>query len=262
MSATVHKALSLLNLFSESVPELGLSEVARAAGLDKATAYRLLNTLEARGFLEQHPQTKLYRLGPAVLHLARIREATFPVSAIVLPVLETLAAATGETAHLSLFAGGALAPIGVVESPKASRVSLSAAETLPLHATASGIAFLAFAPDELISKLPKGGFKAYTEHTITGRDAIARMVEVARRSGFATADQSYEDEVYGIAAPTFGPGEMANGAIAVATPSHRMTRELRALIIRAVMDAAIEVSRKLGNEPPPTYLKLCLRRAA
>lgn len=262
MSATVIKALSLLELFSEASPELGLTDATRLSGLDKATAYRLLNTLETKGFLEQHPQTRLYRLGPAVLHLARIREATFPVSAIVQPVLQRLADTTGETAHLSLFSGGALAPIGVSESPRANRVSLSASETLPLHATASGIAFLAFAPDDVVTKALRGRLPSFTDHTIISRDMVQQMIEQARRAGHAFADQSYELEVFGIAAPVFGPGEAASGAIAVATPSHRVTRDLRALIIRSVMDAAVEVSRKLGNEPPSSFIRLCQRRAA
>ncbi len=262
MSATVIKALSLLNLFSEKAPRLGLSEISRLSGLDKATAHRLLNTLETLSYLEQNPQTRLYRLGPAVLHLARIREATFPVSAIGRSVLESLSAATGETSHLSLLTGGALAPIADVESPKANRVSLSASETLPLHATASGIALLAFTPPPGVANLLQGKLKSFTPNTMTSREAVLAAIESARRVGYAIADQSYESEVYGIAAPIFGPGETAAGALAVATPCHRMTRELKALIIRAVMDAAVDLSRKLGQEPPASFLKLCMRRAA
>ena len=52
MSATVIKALSLLDLFSETAPPLGLTEVARHSGLDKATAHRLLNSLESKGYLD------------------------------------------------------------------------------------------------------------------------------------------------------------------------------------------------------------------
>lgn len=262
MSSTVNKALSLLGFFTEAAPELGLSEVSRLAEIDKATAYRLLKSLAAHGLLEQHRLTRLYRLGAGVLHLARIREAAFPVLTAVQPLLELLSATTGETAHASLYSNGRLTTIGTVESKKGSRVSLRAAETLPMHATASGIAFLSYARDETVAGSLAGKLKAYTRHTCTNRDDLHRLIETARKAGFAIADQTYEDDVYGIAAPLFGSGGEAAGAVAVATPCHRLTRELRSLATRSAMEAAVELSRKLGNEPPVSYLRLCQRRAA
>jgi len=73
---TVDKAMNLLNYFSTEKPEYGLSELAREAGLDKATTLRIMVSLARHGFIEQHPETKKYRLGNSVLRLARIREAT------------------------------------------------------------------------------------------------------------------------------------------------------------------------------------------
>ena len=71
----VEKALRLLTLFSEQRPELGLSELARLAGYDKATSRRLLVALQRYGLIEQSPGSRRYRLGTTVLQLARIREA-------------------------------------------------------------------------------------------------------------------------------------------------------------------------------------------
>jgi DNA-binding IclR family transcriptional regulator len=184
------------------------------------------------------------------------------VSSVVQPVVESLAATTGETAHLSLLAGNMLVPICVVQSQRANRVSLSPSETLPLHATASGIAFMAFSPDGFAAKALRGKLKAYTSHTLTSRDGILRQVDAARRIGYATAYQTLEDDVSGVAAPIFGQGGTANGAIAVATPSNRLTRELKALVIQAVMEAASDASHRLGVEPPADFVKLCLRAAA
>jgi hypothetical protein len=76
--SSVIKALDLLSHFSASQPEIGLSQLCRIAKRDKATTYRHLQALEVTGFIEQNSATKHYRLGPAVLQLAEIREATVP----------------------------------------------------------------------------------------------------------------------------------------------------------------------------------------
>jgi DNA-binding IclR family transcriptional regulator len=137
---TVDKALSLLSYFSEQRPSVGLSELARLSGFNKATTRRFLVALEKHGIVEQDATTRLYRLGAGLLRLARVREATNPVAAIVQPVLNDLVSVTGETAHFSLYAGGSLATIGLSESAKSSRVMLGKGEAIPLHATASGLA--------------------------------------------------------------------------------------------------------------------------
>ena len=49
--------------------------------------------------------------------------------------------------------------------------------------------------------------------------------------------------------------------MAVATPCHRLTPEAKDVITAAVMWAAIDLSRKLGHEPPPEYMDLYRRRA-
>lgn len=250
MTIAVKRALSLLDLFSESAPEIGLSDAARLSGHDKATVHRLLNTLREAGLVEQNAASKLYRLGPAVLHLARMREATFPVIAVVQPLLDQLAETTGETTHCSLYTNNALAVIATRESKKANRVSMRGSETLPFHATASGLAFLAFAAPEVLSKALELPLTRFTEDTITSQQALLQALQTARRDGFARVEKSFEGDVYGIAAPIFGPDRTAIGAVAVATPCHRMTPELTAQITAELRTVAAEVTRRLGNSVP------------
>lgn len=248
MTMTVKNALTLLGLFSTRTPELGLSELKRLAGMDKATTHRMLTALREAGMLEQHAVSKLYRLGPEVLRLARVREETFPFTTIVQPVLEELAKATGETSHCSLYTNDALAVIASVESNKASRVSIRGSEVLPLHATAAGVAFLAFAPDKVVEEALKAKFTAFTARTCKSANAFRKLIVDARKNGYSVLDKAYEDDVCGVAAPVFSSGGNAIGALAVATPSHRMTDELMETIVEAVAASARELSRKLGGE--------------
>jgi DNA-binding IclR family transcriptional regulator len=262
LSSTVDKALSLLELFTAQKPEIGLSEVARLADIDKATAHRLLSTLAKRGFLEQEVQSRLYRLGVSVIRLARYRESVFPLESVVETELVNLAQATGETCHASLLAGNKLATVGYIEGNTALHVTLEHGQLLHLHATASGLACLAFMREARQKTILRQPMERFTPSTPVTPEAIERLVEGVQKAGFAEADQTYELDVYGIAAPLFGAEGFAQGAVAVATPAHRMTREIRASFASQVMVAAVRITRNLGFEPPASYLSLMQRMAA
>jgi IclR family transcriptional regulator, acetate operon repressor len=260
--STVDKALSLLEFLDERRTEIGLSELSRLAGQDKATTLRMMTALARAGLIEQHPVTRLYRLGAGILRLARIREAAFPVGAVLQPMLEHLARDSGETAHASLFTGGRLVTIGIVEGDKSTRVRLEAGQILPLHATASGAAFLAYAPEPLLAQVLDGEFEVYTNRSPPDRIRLSDWIGKTRRAGVAVADQTFETEVTGIAAPVFDAGRVASGALAVATPSHRMTAALRGQISDLVRRAALEATRGMGGEPPAVWLQGLARKVA
>ncbi len=243
---TVDKALGLLSYFSELSPEIGLSELARRSGFNKATARRLLLALEKHGFVEQDAKSRAYRLGPGLLRLARVREAVSPVQAVVQPILEDLVSRIGETAHFSLYAGDSLATIGLVESTKSIRVSIERGEAIPLHATASGIAFMAFARPELVDKVLRKSLTGHTSHTITDVAEMRIQLQAVAGAGVAVAKSSYEDGVCGIAAPVLGPDGYARGAVAIAAPKSRATNDVIATIQPEVQRAAVEISSAMG----------------
>lgn len=252
---TVEKALKLLDLFTIATPEWGLSDIARAAGLDKATTLRMLSALARHGFLDQHPDTRKYRLGPTVLKLARVRETSFPAASLIHPVLNRLAEKTGETAHASLAASDHLMTIAIAEPQRATWVHVDPSEALPFHATASGIAYLAFAPAGVAeSVLKSGGFLACTRHTHTSPEELRADIAVARQRGYAVSRGTFEEEVIGFAAPIFDWSGSAQGAIAVASVASRVTPENERMVAGVVVAAGIEVTRAMGAEPHADFL--------
>jgi IclR family transcriptional regulator, acetate operon repressor len=253
MSTTVAKALSLLNHFSEAEPEIGLSELARRAGIDKATVHRMLLVMCDSGILEKRDDTRGYRLGAGVLRLARVREAAFPLSQAFQQALDRLSAEIGETAHASLISGQALATIGISESNRGSRVSLVAGEILPFHCTASGLAVLAYSRPELVERVLREPLARRTRRTITDPDVLRGCLQDLGRAGFAEADQTNEDDVHGIAVPVFDLDGSVLGAVALATPAHRMTPDLRLRAISALFHEAGKLGDTLGARPPAAF---------
>lgn len=247
MTIAVKRALSLLELFSESLPEIGLSDVARLSGQDKATVHRLLKTLHEAEFVEQDPATRLYRLGPAVLRLARAREKTVPLVSVVQPLLDRLTAVTGETSHFALYSGNAMVVIAASESRRPNHVSLRSSERLPMNATASGLAFLAFAPPEVLDHVIGQPLQAYTPNTAASPEDLLAAVNMARTTGFAVVDKTLDEDVFGIAVPVFGSNSVvAIGALGVASPCHRVTETVKTMIMGELAATAREIARRMG----------------
>lgn len=253
---TVSKALSLLTLFSRTKDRIGLSEIARLSGMNKATAHRLLSELQISGFVEQVGSGREYRLGPAYLRLAALREATVPMRDLAYDVVETLAQDTGETAHVSLLHETTLSTITYAYAHQHGlQVTMEDAEVLPLHATSSGHAVLAFSEPGFVADVLAQPLEAQTDKTITDPETLkARLLEI-RASGLAECIGAFEAEVHTHAAPLFDSRQACIGAIAVAAPSARMTDTHRTRVRTALLKAAPHLTRLMGGFLPDTVQK-------
>jgi DNA-binding IclR family transcriptional regulator len=250
---TVEKALRLLDLFDETRPAIGLTAIARLTGMDKATVLRMLADLASAGLVEQDPASRDWRLGAGLIRLARRREAAFPVTGVLAPILSRLAERTGETAHASLRDGRELGTVGIAESARTTRVHLEPGQLLPIHATASGIVYAAFARPEVLAELLTRELGAMTPTTPTEPARLRVAIDAARAQGYALADQTMEQDVIGLAQPLFGADGYAIGALAVASPASRMDPGHRASILAALTDAARAATLALGGRIPTEF---------
>lgn len=247
--SSASKTLELLEHFSPERPEIGLSQMCKLASRDKATTYRYLQSLETVGFVEQSPTTKHYRLGPALLQLAQTRETTVPRKAAAEKQLHDLAAATGESTHISVLSGNTLYKLMAVESPRHSIRVIVDIQTFPLHATASGLCALAFGPERL-SDFAKLNLTAFTPNTIVDVDALKASIADTFECGFGRAAGSMETDVFSLAAPVFDQTGLFAGAISVASVAARFIPDLERLIKEQLIVASREVTRNWGGIVP------------
>lgn len=219
--STIGKALTLLDTVATLEREAGLSEIARASQLDKATARRFLVELERHGFLEQDAETRKYRIGSAPVRLAQIREARLPLLKEAIPLLRLLAARTGETVHMSQFSAGRLSTVHSEESPRANRVIVKVGTWLPLHASASGLAFLSASPDVLIEAALAQPLERFTPHTITDPTELRAVLRETAERGYSIGRQGLEGGMTSVAAPILSTGRPPIGSVAIAAPMVR-----------------------------------------
>ncbi len=247
--SSASKTLELLDYFSEVRPEIGLSQLCRLAGRDKATTYRHLQALEETGFVEQNPVSKRYRLGPALLQLAQTRETTVPRKAGADGALRDLANATGETSHVSVLSGKALYTLMAFESPKHSIRVIIDIQTFPLHATASGLCALAFGPTDLF-ETAAANLTSFTPNTITTVDDLHKAMERTRSSGFGQTHGSLETDVYSLSAPLFDQTGYFAGAVSTASVAARVTPELERAVKASLITASREITHNWGGIVP------------
>lgn len=251
---TVAKALELLDLFRRDRPQIGLSDLARLSGVNKATCFRLMTELQDYGLVEQIGPTREYRVGPAVLRLAALREEVAPFKEVVVPILSALAETTGESAHVSLLAGDRVELAHFAYSNQHStQVIIHDADHLPFHASSTGLAILAFAPEALRERVLGRPMPRFTELTETEPSVIRARIDEIHRTGYAESAGGFETDVHSIAVPLFNGQSKCIGGLAVAFPAARMTEELRSKIKTDLTAAALRIMQLRGGHLPEGF---------
>ena len=214
--STVEKAVELLYHLHESPAPQGVTAIGRALGVPKSSAHRLLTALSRRGLVEQDGRG---RYGPGIglvaLGLGALERE--PVVAAARPVLEQEADALGETFFLVGSRAGRLVVLDKAEGSGFLRAAPRVGSSVPVHATAAGKLYLAFAPEALAPS--RGALERFTPRTLRRRRR-------ARARGGAGAPARLGREPRGVdsgplRARRSGPGRRAARGSRRSSPSPR-----------------------------------------
>ncbi|PJJ63743.1 IclR family transcriptional regulator [Compostimonas suwonensis] len=243
------KILDVLFAFSMANPHPTALEVANAAGINRTTAHRLLQILEANRIVRRRPgQSSRYELSARVLQLSEtFLHQLDDLRSISLSYLTTLRDRTGETAALHLRQGDSRVGVVQVESYHQLRRTYSdLGKRVPLYLGAPSLAMLAFLPQEQIDRyVPQNG-QPWPD--IEFRDAVELFGWLAdiREKGFAVSRAHRLAGIVSIAAPIRSRAGDVIAAINVTGPEARFTPQTIAGMAEAVVHAACEISERIG----------------
>lgn len=249
---SVDRCFDILEALGRSAGKMSLPELSARVGLNPSTCHHLVATIACRGYIAQDRETRRYALSSKVFELSEARTRQIDLAGLAMPFLERMNRDTGEAAHLAVIEGTDLLTIARLNSPHAVRVDTSLSKSNAAHATAIGKAILAWLPDTEIDEICAAkSLGRFTPNTITTRGALIEAPRLVRRYGYAEDREEFQPDVYCAAAAIRSHKGLVVGSIGASLPLMRATEDAVATVRRAVMTAALGLSKDLGSRTAP-----------
>jgi DNA-binding IclR family transcriptional regulator len=235
---TAERAIQVLQLIADSSEPLGLTEVARLAGLNKPAANRVLQALTAQGFVGREAGGRRYVIGSGLVALsARVMQG-LELRELAAPAMERLAAATSETVSLYVRHQLQRVCIHVVEGRYPVRWVVEVGDTQPLYVGLTGRAILAFLPEA--DAVVEWGVREGLD-----RDHLQEHLARVRTARYLTDPGERVAGVNGISAPIFDARGVA-AALTISGPGDRFTPAAAEAVAANLVQEAEDVSSALG----------------
>ena len=247
--STLERGLSVLRAFNQSRPEMQLSEVAAATGLNPAVARRCLNTLVQLGYVAQHGRRFLLR--PEVLVFGSAFLASMNIEGVAGPHLQAVRDETGDSSSMAVLSGDDILYIAHVSTNRRIRLGASVGTRFPAYATSLGKVLLAFQDDDSVEQyLGRAQLTRLTEHTVTSAAVLRRQLREARSNGYASVQDELDYGIVSVAVPVFDNERQIAAAINCSTSTTRVSQEeLVRTRLPLLRDAAREIEEAMRRWP-------------
>ena len=200
---SVAKAFAVLRAFPAGTPELTAAEVAVRTGLDRGTAFRLLHTLLALGYLRQAPDGRRFGLALKCLELGYDALSAQDLAHHALPLLHALVPGVADAGSLGALEAGEVIYLARVDAGLDHNGLVRRPGTrIGAYATALGQAILAWLPrEEQVAQLERIPRVKLSERTLTEMDALLARLDAVRAQGYALSDGENAYGLCTVAAP-------------------------------------------------------------
>ncbi len=244
---SLSRGLTVLQAFNAERPAMTLADMARATGLTRATARRLLLTLVALGYVCTDGRT--FELTPRVLDLGFAYVSSLQLPDIAQPFMEALSDRVHESVSASVLDGAQIVYVARVNTQRIMGISLAIGSRLPAAWTSMGRVLLAGLSDEQLDGFLDGlVITELTPQSITDIDALRTEVLAVRTQGYALVDQELEEGIRSVAAPLRDRRGRTLAAINVGTHAARVTlKELRGVILPELLTTARSIETQLAK---------------
>ena len=240
---SVVRAMRVLEASADQPDGVALSALAAKLGSGKGTLSKIVATLVREGFVRQDPLTGRFHLGWRLLALAFGHAERVGLPALCQPILQAIADETDELVQLAVGEGDQVFFVAKAEGPgQRMRMVPLVGVAPPVHATASGKAWLAHLPEsEALAVIRRHGLSRVTARTVTSRVKLLAELRAARAEGFAIVDEELVEGGRAVAAPILVAGRPV-GAVVVSGPTFRLSLERLRRLAPRVKRAAAELA--------------------
>lgn len=258
MSETDRYTIEILDVTLNAIEAMASSEkeshspsaLARHLKINRSRLFRILKTLERRGYVDFDPQTETYRLGLKFLTLSQHISERINLRREAEDLLKKLANDTGDSVHLVCRSRNSAIVVDRYLGDNMLQAGTPIGEQLPLYTGAVPKLLLAILPEEERERiLSKMDLAPFTPNTITDKNHLRRVLAAIRQNGYSVDDEELEIGVYAFGAPVYDDMGYPLAGISVTTPVVRYDLERRFELIRMVVATARELSCRLGYRP-------------
>jgi len=243
---SVARAIRIIEALAQS--PAGLSEMARRVDLPKSTVARLLDTLEQMEAVERDEDGRLYRLGPIVQRLSSAAGGPAQLTAFARPYLEELTEQTGEAAGVSIPDGFKVHYVDQTEAKHPVQVRDWSGELISMHVVPSGLAIMAYWPEEQIDRYLTRDLEQMTPNTVTDAGKIRERLTALRSRGYEWVFEEFVEGINSVAAPVLESNGLIAAALHVHGPAYRFPgNESHEEIGQVVAGAAERLSDALSR---------------
>lgn len=246
MIQSLDRGLQILGILGKK-RSAGVTELAKELGVDKSTAFRMLDTMMRHNLIQQDENTAKYKLGIGILRLSQQLLNNLNIINISRPFMRALVDFTNESAHLCSLSNDKAYVVDQVISNSIIKVSATIGLEEPIYCSSVGKCILAFMTEEKREKiLEKIDLKPYTSKTITSKEMLIAHLEQIRLNGYALDDEELNVGVRCIAAPIFNHMGKVKNSIGISGPATRMDTENISIYSEKVKETARLISQKIG----------------
>ena len=226
------------------------TDIARALGINRTRAFRILKTLEDKEFAIADPESGQWRLSLKCLEIGeRIREK-YDVRQVAIPFVTKLAQQTGDWVEIVTLDRDSAVIIDGRRGGHRLQVTSGIGQRFPLHVGASPKLLLAFSPQEQQERLLRSlDLTPYTLKTITDRGELRRRLGEIRAEGYAVDEGEYEDDICSVCAPIRDHVGQVIAGLTVSMPASRFNRRRRQEMAAMVVDTAERISARYRRPP-------------
>lgn len=246
VSRSLDRGLRILLSFSRERRAWTVPELADNFDIPLASAYRVVRSLEAAGFIEQRGEGRGYEPGLQFVRLSALVLSGLDIREVAKPIMRELAAELGETAVLLVPGPGVAVCIDNVEglSPIRPR-SLAVGEHVPYNGGAGPMAIFAFLPEREQDRIISAGLTHMTDATVVDPEVLKRRCADIVRTRLCRSSSEAVPGTEAVASPIFsGDGSPVAGSIALTGLEGRLDSA-----DDRILEAAAEIGRRLGSHP-------------
>ncbi|MBS4021118.1 MAG: IclR family transcriptional regulator [Dethiobacter sp.] len=247
MLKVANRTLEVLEFICDSPDkEFSVKELSKKFEVDKASIFRTLRVLTARGYLQQNERAGNYSLGLKLPELGAKVTAKIGLLDVIFPYMQKISQEINETINFAVMESTNIVYLHKIESSHFLRTDLLPGTSIPAYCSALGKAMLAWYEKEEVEKryLPDV-FKPRTAKTLVTIESFLKELQNIRETGYAVDDEEFIMGITCVAAPILNQNRKAIAAISVAGPTIRIQQKIPEIGAR-VSFYAREISKCFG----------------